>query len=246
MLRAFILCAIALVVAGCTGVIPEPADSAPSGPPAHLATLPDPVPRREAKSRYGNPETYTVWGKTYRVMESAAGYREEGVASWYGTKFHGRRTSSGEPYDMYKLTAAHRSLPVPSYVRVTNLDNGRTTIVRVNDRGPFHDERIIDLSYAAAVKLRFANGGTARVLVESLERRESFYLQAGAFSEFDSADLLIQELQNKTGLTAFIVKTPADSLYRVRVGPVEGRQEVQRLQSVMSGAQLDALVIPVQ
>ena len=108
-------------------------------------------------------------GKTYYVLPNPDNYKEYGKASWYGTKFHGQRTSSGEPYDMYKLTAAHRSLPIPSYVRVTNLDNRRTAIVRVNDRGPFHSERMIDLSYAAAVKLGFANQGTARVMVELVD-----------------------------------------------------------------------------
>ena len=108
-------------------------------------------------------------GKTYYVLPNPDNYKEYGKASWYGTKFHGQRTSSGELYDMYKLTAAHRSLPIPSYVRVTNLDNHRTAIVRVNDRGPFHSERLIDLSYAAAVKLGFADQGTARVMVELVD-----------------------------------------------------------------------------
>lgn len=144
------------------------ADGAPRTAPADLATLPDPIPRDEPPSRYGNPPSYTVAGKTYFVMHSAVGYAETGNASWYGTKFHGRRTSSGEPYDMLALTAAHRTLPIPSYARVTNLGNGKTTIVRINDRGPFHEGRIIDLSYAAAVKLGFHGQGTARVRVETL------------------------------------------------------------------------------
>ena len=109
-----------------------------------------------------------VWGKTYHVQPSAEGYREEGISSWYGAKFHGRLTSSGEPFDMYQLTAAHRSLPIPVFARVTNLRNGLSTIVKINDRGPFHKDRIIDLSYAAAVKLDFHDSGTARVRVETL------------------------------------------------------------------------------
>jgi rare lipoprotein A len=163
-----------LLLAGC--VTPSGSDApagssrdgAPSHTPANLASLPDPVPRREPKSRYGNPPSYVVFGKTYYVMERPDGYSEVGLASWYGTKFHGRPTSSGERYDMYKLTAAHRSLPIPTYVRVVNLDNEKSTIVRVNDRGPFHSDRIIDLSYAAAVKLGFANRGTTRVRIEAL------------------------------------------------------------------------------
>ena len=133
-------------------------DSAPAAPPPGLATLPDPVVRNDPKSRRGN-NPYVVFGQHYQVMDTAAGYDQVGGASWYGTKFHGRTTSSGEPYDMYELTAAHRSLPIPTYVRVTNLHNGKSSIVRVNDRGPFHPNRIIDLSFAAAVKLGFRTKG---------------------------------------------------------------------------------------
>ena len=145
------------------------ADRGPQGSHPELAALPDPVPRAEPNSRYGNHSPYVVFGKTYHVMDDARDYAATGTASWYGVKFQGRPTSSGEPYDMYELTAAHRSLPLPSYLRVTNLGNGRSTVVRVNDRGPFHGGRIIDLSYAAAVKLDFANAGTARVHVELLQ-----------------------------------------------------------------------------
>jgi rare lipoprotein A len=131
--------------------------------------IPDAVPRTEPRGKYGNKSPYSVNGRTYRVLESARGYRAEGMASWYGEKFHGHRTSSFEPYDMYAMTAAHTTLPIPSYVRVTNLDNGRAVIVRVNDRGPFHRGRIIDLSWAAAQRLGYANVGTARVRVETVE-----------------------------------------------------------------------------
>jgi len=143
-----------------------------SGPPPgtqlSAAQLKDPVPRDEPPSRYGNPVSYSVFGKRYTTMKSAAGFQQRGMASWYGTKFHGRRTSSGEPYDMYAMTAAHKSLPLPTYVLVHNLDNNRTAIVRVNDRGPFHSGRIIDLSYAAAIKLGVAKTGVARVEIRSL------------------------------------------------------------------------------
>ena len=135
--------------------------------------VPDAVPRAEPLSKYGNPESYTVYGKTYNVMPSSLGYREIGYASWYGRKFHGRRTSSGEIYDMYAMTAAHRTLPLPTYVRVRNLDNGREAIVRVNDRGPFHSDRIIDLSYAAATKLGLVEAGTAKVEVEAIDTGSS-------------------------------------------------------------------------
>ncbi len=128
----------------------------------------DPVPRWEPKSRGGNKSPYVVWGKTYYVLASAKGYRERGIASWYGKKFHGYETSNGEIYDMYAMSAAHRSLPIPSYAKVTNLANGRSVIVRVNDRGPFHGERLIDLSYAAAKKLGYVDKGTAQVEVEAI------------------------------------------------------------------------------
>jgi len=162
--------ALLVLLAGCQAPSPtqrQPADGPPLRPPADLHRLPDPVPRREPPSSRGNPASYTVLGRSYRVMATAENYYAAGNASWYGRKFHGRLTSSGEPFDMFKLTAAHRSLPIPTYLKVTNLDNGRSTIVRVNDRGPFHADRIIDLSYAAAVKLGFADRGTARVRLES-------------------------------------------------------------------------------
>ncbi len=136
--------------------------------PVDVSNIPEPVPRREPRARYGNRETYTVLGRTYRVMDSAEGYVERGIASWYGYKFHGRHTSSRERYDMCAFTAAHKTLPLPTYVRVTNLDNGRSVVVRVNDRGPFHAGRIIDLSYAAATRLDMKRAGTARVEVRAL------------------------------------------------------------------------------
>ncbi len=137
-----------------------------------VSALPEPVPKQEPRSKYGNMESYSVWGKTYHVLPDAKGYIAEGNASWYGQKFHGHRTSSGEAFDMYQFTAAHRSLPLPTYVRVTNLDNGKNLVVRVNDRGPFHDNRIIDLSWAAAVRLGIDQAGTGRVRVEALSAND--------------------------------------------------------------------------
>ncbi len=215
----------------------EPQDGPPAREPPDLADLPDPIPRREPPSRRGNPPSYTVHGKTYHVLGSAAGYYATGMASWYGRKFHGRLTSSGEPFDMFKLTAAHRSLPIPTYVRVTNLDNGRQSVVRVNDRGPFHSDRIIDLSYAAAVKLGFADRGTARVRVEVLEQAPRYVLQAGAFRELAAADQLKDHLVRLTGEPAFVVQVADDRLYRVRLGPVVGRPEALRLQALIVEAE---------
>ena len=135
----------------------------------NVSKIPNAVPRAEPKSQTGNPASYRVFGKTYYVMDSAKGYVQRGIASWYGTKFHGRKTSSGEIYNMYKMTAAHTKLPLPTYVQVTNLKNGRKIIVKVNDRGPFHSNRIIDLSYVAAKKLGIIATGTGLVEVRSID-----------------------------------------------------------------------------
>lgn len=148
-------------------VLQEPKD----GPPIQhqdISLIDNAIPKVEIKSRYGNHTPYQVLGKTYHVMNSSKGYSATGIGSWYGQKFSGRPTSSMEPYDPYQMTAAHKSLPLPTYVRVTNLENGRVIVVRVNDRGPFHDDRVIDLSYAAAKKLGYAEKGTARVKIEAL------------------------------------------------------------------------------
>lgn len=155
-----------VVLASCGGR--EVRDSAPSGS-VSIPDLPgDAVPRPEPKSRYGNGPVYEVLGKSYTVMPSSTGYKERGVASWYGKKFHGRLTSNREPYDMYAMTAAHKTLPLPTYVQVRNLRNNRTIIVRVNDRGPFVHNRVIDLSYAAALKLDMVRDGTSLVEVSAI------------------------------------------------------------------------------
>jgi rare lipoprotein A len=164
---------IALYVTGC-GIFPkdllsptqiESTDTNDGAPDNHkdITLIDDAVPVPVVRTRAGNKSPYTVFGQTYTLLEESAGYQEQGGASWYGTKFHGRYTANGEEYDMWDMTAAHKTLPIPSYVRVTNLENGLSVIVRVNDRGPFHSERIIDLSYAAALKLGFAEKGVAQV-----------------------------------------------------------------------------------
>lgn len=142
-------------------------DHAPSGD-INVDHLPDLIPKWEPKSRGGNKSSYEVWGETYTVMDSAKDYSAEGTASWYGNKFHGHKTSNGEIYDMYAFSAAHKSLPLPTYLNVTNLDNQRSVIVRVNDRGPFHGDRLIDLSYAAAARLDYHKKGLARVRIEAI------------------------------------------------------------------------------
>ncbi len=165
--------ALPLLISGC-GTLPNDTsffsqqDSAPAQP-VDVSNVANAIPRVEPHSRYGNPASYVVFGQRYYVKKSSLNHIERGVASWYGTKFHGRRTSSGEPYDMLAMTAAHKSLPLPTYAEVTNLENGRKIIVKINDRGPFKKNRIIDLSYAAAIKLGIAKAGTGLVEVRTID-----------------------------------------------------------------------------
>ncbi|WP_119394407.1 septal ring lytic transglycosylase RlpA family protein [Salinibius halmophilus] len=180
-------------------------------------------PRWEPKSSGGNKSPYTVRGVTYHIMDSEIGYVEEGNASWYGAKFHGYKTSNGEIFDMYQVSAAHKTLPLPTWVRVTNLANNKSLIVRVNDRGPFHPDRIIDLSYAAAVKLDIASAGVGRVRVEALDLRDqeqaSFILQLAALGDRDRARELAREAADKTNQRVEVVR--AGNVYRVQLGPVK-------------------------
>lgn len=249
MIRWVLLGVLAIAIVACSdGRYRMRQDRAPVVPiQAHQVA--DAVPRAEAIRAAGNKSPYTVNGKTYRVMPSATGYQEIGIASWYGAKFHGELTSNGEIFDMYKASAAHKSLPIPSFLKVTNLDNGRSMIVRVNDRGPFHSDRIIDLSYGAAVKLGFDQVGTARVQLEalSIEGTEDLraspegdyrYLQVGAFSARESAELRLKELQSRTTFPVFI--SPAQFaekiVYRVRVGPIEDSKELAALEARLVAA----------
>ncbi len=170
--RAYKACSLALtcfILSACQSlIVHEEKDSGPdrSVDVSHIA---EPVPRHEVRTIAGNKTPYRVLGKTYHVMPQPEGFKQQGFASWYGKKFHGRRTSNGELYDMFGMTAAHKTLPIPSYVTVTNLENQRSVIVRVNDRGPFHGDRVIDLTYSAAKKLGFVNRGTARVEVAYID-----------------------------------------------------------------------------
>jgi rare lipoprotein A len=237
-----------LGLAGC-GTTPPPVDDIPDGPPTtrpDLSTIPDAVPKPEPPSRYGNPASYTVWGKTYHTMGSSRGYRERGIASWYGKRFHGRLTSNREPYDMYAMSAAHRSLPLPTYARITHLGNGRSVVVRINDRGPFHDNRIIDLSYAAAARLGMLNSGTAPVEVTAIDPRQPappppaqpiapreprYFLQVGAFGDPGNAQRLHQRL---SGLLSEPVSIqhhgrPNSPIYRVRIGPLASVEKADSL-----------------
>jgi rare lipoprotein A len=181
MKRIFFIASLMSVLSACTTVsdlIPTSISSSDSGDSApqeskDVSQIADAQPQPVVRTRAGNKSPYTVLGKTYTLLPNSDGYQERGKASWYGTKFHGRRTANGEVYDMWAMTAAHKTLPIPSYVRVSNEANGRSVVVLVNDRGPFHSQRIIDLSYAAAVKLGFADKGVADVEVVDVTPSET-------------------------------------------------------------------------
>lgn len=192
----------------------------------------DAVPRVEPKSRGGNKSPYTVLGKSYRVMSSSLGYKERGVSSWYGKKFHGHKTSNGETYNMYAMSAAHKSLPLPSYVQVTNLSNGRKVIVRVNDRGPFHGGRIIDLSYAAASKLDMLGQGTANVEVEAIDPRN--------WSGSSAAVVRAPLVPKPVPVSAVSDSTAAPRYLQVGAFGIETRaaEAVSQLQTMLPGYQL--------
>lgn len=237
------------VVSEVTSVV-TPVYERPDGPPSYpvnVDAIPDAVPRIEAKSPNGNPEVYTVFGQDYRVMPDNRGYVATGIASWYGSKFHGRKTSNGETYDMLAMTAAHRSLPIPTYLRVTNLDNGQTVIVRVNDRGPFHEDRIIDLSYAAASKLGINATGTARVKLTALDPRaeaenneirysasNTVYLQLGAFSEYQNAVKLKHKLKQLPNPKIQTEHRSHALLYRVQIGPIASAWHARKIKQQLA------------
>jgi len=239
-----------LAIAACGG-----SNVKDDGPPgsARIPDLPgDAVPRPEARSKYGNGPVYEVLGKRYTVMPSSSGYQERGVASWYGKKFHGNLTSNREVYDMYAMTAAHKTLPLPTYVRVRNLSNNKSIVVRVNDRGPFVHNRIIDLSYAGAMKLDMIKDGTSLVEVTAINFDEPrgdrpvrvssppappgptaaqpavsanrIYVQVGAFGERANAERRLRDLARAGIGDAFIHEERSTDrvLYRVRIGPVAG------------------------
>jgi rare lipoprotein A len=205
---------------------PHIKDSAPDVD-IDVSRIPEPEVVAEPRSRYGNRSTYSVLGRNYHVMDDASGYVEQGLASYYGNKFHGRRTSNMEVYDMYAFSAAHKTLPLPSFARVTNLDNGRSVVVRVNDRGPFHEGRIIDLSYAAAVKLGITRAGTGRVEVRALLPGEAGPLRAEAPAPVDTPvakaapsdmDRLVAALPTATAATAVAAAARASTTGSVAGG----------------------------
>ncbi|NKB34242.1 MAG: septal ring lytic transglycosylase RlpA family protein [Pseudomonadales bacterium] len=271
-LRTLVIALLAAVLAACSSA---PAPTPPSSSSRYsidqdrapdrqvdIAAIPEVVPEPLNRTMAGNRSPYTVLGKTYHVMPTEEGYNERGVASWYGEKFHGHKTSNGEVFDMYRASAAHKSLPIPSFLRVTNLDNNRSLVVRVNDRGPFHGDRIVDLSYAAALKLGYADRGTARVQLEAiipngaaadravarntLQNQQTLrvansgdrFLQVGAFADINSAREVSDKLRAMTNRPVFIRSISNANngvLHRVRIGPVNDAGEIRRItQSVVA------------
>jgi len=208
-------------------------DAPPSDIP-QLVNLENPVPQAEPLSRIGNTN-YQVDGQPYQVWLAIEHYQETGIASWYGKKFHGHKTSNGEIYDMYSLSAAHKQLPLPSYVRVTNLGNGKQVIVRVNDRGPFHSKRIIDLSYAAAAKLGMLESGTARVKLELITEDlaasgaplPAYRIQLTAVGDEQRARTLATSLEKTYQVPVQI--EPAGKVFRLQLGPIDDRLQAERL-----------------
>jgi rare lipoprotein A len=205
------------------------------------STLKDAEVKPEPLSSMGNPQKYTVLGKEYNVMAQGAGFKQEGFASWYGMKFHGHATSNGEIYDVYQMTAAHKTLPLPSYVKVTRKDTQKSVIVRVNDRGPFHEGRIIDLSYAAAVKLGINKMGTAAVSIEVISapvRGPEKWVQVSALSNEQSAKALKKKLQAMQQWPVIIASNEKRSLHKVRIGPVPAGQATEKVIVILQQNQL--------
>ena len=252
---------LGLVVSGLFGCssMPMMVEKDGAGKRIDTSAIPNATPKPEPITRAGNKSPYEVFGKTYWVLPSNRGYKESGVASWYGTKFHGRLTSNGEIYNMYGMTAAHKSLPIPSYARVTNTENGRSIVVRINDRGPFHDERIIDLSYVGAMKLGYADKGTAKVIVEAIETTPTpgpkpttvtssdtvpktptakvatadtgEYIQVGAFTNRATAQQLKKKISHLVNQP--ISLRTQDKLHKLWIGPIADKVELLSIKALL-------------
>lgn len=232
-------------------------DGPGDNPPADIERIPDAEPKVEPLHRFAN-RPYVVFGKTYTPDTNGQPYQAEGIASWYGRKFHGQRTSSGEAYDMYGMTAAHPTLPIPSYVRVTGVQSGKSVVVRVNDRGPFHSDRLIDLSYSAAYKLGLVRNGSGRVRVESIDPASwapatvaaaepekavlpppaddgsGYWLQLGAFSMASNAEQMLARVKVQVAELADRLRlVDGEGVIRLRAGPYRSRAEVDEAASLV-------------
>ena len=229
-------------------------DGPGANPPVNLGSVADATPRVEPLHRFAN-RPYEVFGKKYVPLASLQPYRQRGIASWYGKRFHGQKTASGERYDMYAMTAAHPTLPVPSYARVTNVSNGRSVVVRINDRGPFHADRVIDLSFTAAYRLGFSDAGSAPVEVETIvpgasvlasappappaspqdvtlaqAQPKGVYLQLGAFTVRENAELFRARMMREFAwLSETIQVIAGESLFRLHLGPYRTQDEARTI-----------------
>ena len=245
MIRLLVLfCTITYLSACSTSRYQHKDDFTPQ-PIADIAALPEPTPVAEPRSTMGNPAKYKVRGKEYSVMTNATDYQNSGIASWYGMKFHGHRTSNGEIFDVYKFSAAHKTLPLPCYVKVTREDNGKSVIVRVNDRGPFHEDRIIDLSYAAAVKLGIHTQGTAKVHIEVVQAPldgSVRWVQISALSDADAAEKQRQTIEDLIDKRWPVTISSNDSgkrtIHRVRIGPVAEGNDLDSVLATLKAANI--------
>ncbi|WP_063661786.1 septal ring lytic transglycosylase RlpA family protein [Aliivibrio fischeri] len=261
-----LLLVVSLILAGCASEPPKSSSDEPNAGryqidndiapnmPISVEHIEDAHPRYEPKSLYGNKD-YTLLGKDYPIVKEPKGFTQEGISSWYGKKFHGHKTSNGEVYDMYSMSAAHKTLPLPSYVKVTNKDNGKTAIVRVNDRGPFHEGRIIDLSFAAAAKLDVLKTGTANVKIEYISVAKptnpqewhaidpnQYHIQMVAVKNEQSADKIAKKLEAQFNAPTNIIKS--GNVYRVRLGPFIDRDRADKtLIEAKNGQYTSAFII---
>lgn len=233
------------------------------GAPAYkidVTKIPDATPKVEPLSKHGNPKKYTVLGKTYYLRSSFVNYDETGIASWYGTKFDAYKTSSGELYDLAKMTAAHKTLPIPCYAKVTNLNNGKQVIVKINDRGPFAQNRVMDLSYVAAIKLGIWPKGTGLIRIQTIDPSQQqnvdadvgqvqhvpvkanpqIYMQLGAFQSKENAERLQAQMSSVTHNPISIRRFEKDGtiLYKVRIGPLANVDTSDELNKAILQAQL--------
>lgn len=244
--KLLILCIIAPFITHCVSSTTH-RDGPPKGT-VDLSKVKEPIPKKEPLSHYGNPTSYVINGHRYHVLKSSEGYHQQGIASWYGTKFNGHLTSTREMYDMLAMTAASPILPLPTYVKVTNLDNHRQTIVRVNDRGPFHSGRILDLSYAAASKLGMLQKGTAHVRVDAItssvkthSKVAPYYVQVGAFNDYAYAQSLAKKLHTLLKCSVQVLSTQGSSdikhtVWRVQVGPLKTLPQSKKIQEILKKA----------